>query len=261
MSVLPMSGDMPWTCSILVVLLCLAACARPAAVTLPTTSADVLVIPGCPTLDDGTVSRCQWRRALWAAELVGAGRADTVIVSGSAVHNRFGEAEGLAAALVALGVPAQRVVTETQALHTDENIAYSLHLASALGCSSVMVAGEGGFQTNGICSMARRWGWPCIVAPPPRRSIHARLEAGVPVVQVAGEDAATWRSGRDREVAWARAEGRPARPRSPFKYLGMAVLGESGAAVPIPRPPVPEPSLAADAPRCAGPGRDASADR
>ncbi len=225
-------------------LLLLVACPRPPEPTLPATTADVLVIPGCPSGDDGVVSRCQWRRAVWAAQLLREGAAGRVIASGSSVHNRFFESEGLAAAMAELGVPRDRIHTETQALHTDENIAYALHIADRLGCESVMVAAEGRFQTRGMCEMARRWGWTCTEAPPPRRWVHDRLEAGVPELRTEGEPPASWVPWREREVARARAEGRSARSASPFRYLGMAARGQSGATVPMPAPPHPEPTLA-----------------
>jgi hypothetical protein len=31
---------------------------------------DVVIIPGCPSEDDGSLSRCQMSRALWAARLI-----------------------------------------------------------------------------------------------------------------------------------------------------------------------------------------------
>ncbi len=226
--------------------LLLGACVRAPEPALPAVAADVLVVPGCPSEDDGVVSRCQWRRAVWAAELVRQGRAGRVIASGSSVHNRFFESEGIAAALVALGVPRNRVHTETQALHTDENIAYALHMASRLGCGTVMVAAEGRFQTRGMCSMARRWGWTCTAAPPPRRWVHERLEEGYPELRTEGEPASEWVPWREREQARARAEGTPTRTLSPFRYLSMAARGETGGHVPMPAPPEPEPTLTDD---------------
>ncbi|MCP4871413.1 MAG: YdcF family protein [Proteobacteria bacterium] len=223
-----------------------AGCARPASPSLPAASADVIVVPGCPSLEDGTVSRCQWRRATWAAELMAQGLGKRVITSGSNVHNRFFESAGIAAALVELGVPAEVISTETQALHTDENIAYALHIADALGCTSVMVAAEGRFQTEGMCAMARRWGWDCTAASPPRWWVRDRLEAGCPAVKTEGEPASSWVPWREREAARAAAEGTRLRPLSPFRYASMAARGERGETVPMPEPPVPEPTLSPD---------------
>jgi len=225
-------------------LLLLVACVPPSSeLALPDAIADVLVVPGCPSGDDGVVSRCQWRRATWAAALVERGLAGRVIASGSSVHNRFYEAEGIAAALVALGVPADRVWTETQALHTDENIAYSLRIAEQRGCRTVAVAAEGRFQTRGMCEMARRWGWTCVEAAPPRRWVHERLEAGVPEVRTEGEPVEAWVPWRERERARADRSGASVRTLSPFRYADMAARGRRGEAVPMPTPPRDEPTL------------------
>ncbi len=82
------------------------------------------MLPGCPAHAYGTVSECQSRRARWAAELSHAGSVDNFVTSGAAVYTPHVEAEALALAMVHLGVPADRIVLETQARHTDENAAY-----------------------------------------------------------------------------------------------------------------------------------------
>ena len=219
---------------------------RSAPAPLPGQQVDVLLVPGCPSLDGGVVSPCQWRRAIWAARLFRQGLAARVIASGSAVHNRWYESEGIAAALVSLGVPASRIATETQALHTDENAAYALWIAEAMGCRSVMVAAEGPFQTRGMCEMARRWGWSCVEAPPDEAWIREELSRGVPELRTDPEPKESWVHWRRREVARSRAEGREVRGASMARYLSMAARGSSGREVPQPRPPVPEPTLAAD---------------
>src|SRR6478736_10236582 len=90
---------------------------------------DAVVVPGCPSELDGSLSRCQMARAVWAARLWERGWARNFITSGSAVYTPFVEAEALAAALVALGVPPDRIWLEPNALHTDENMVYSLQIA------------------------------------------------------------------------------------------------------------------------------------
>ncbi len=227
--------------------LLLAGCAAgPAPAGLPGQAADVLLVPGCPSEAGGVVSSCQWRRAIWAARLFEQGLVGQVITSGSAVHNRWYESEGIAAALVALGVPADRVTTETQALHTDENAAYALRIAEAMGCSSVMVAAEGRFQTWGMCEMARRWGWSCLEAPPDEAWVRARLAEGVPELRTEPEPEETWVHWRRRELERARAEGRAVRGGSMLRYQAMARRGRTGKEVPQPRPPVPEPTFPED---------------
>src|SRR5262245_51352872 len=113
---------------------------------------DVVVIPGCPTEDDGTPSRCQLARALWGAELW----TRAFITSGAAVHTPWVEAETIAALMAAAGVPADRIFVETNALHTDENMFYSLHLARRLGFARVAVASNRAHARGG-CMMMVDW--------------------------------------------------------------------------------------------------------
>jgi hypothetical protein len=104
---------------------------------------DVLIVPGCPSREDGHVSSCQWKRAFWAAELYHGGAVLNLVVSGAAVYNPYSEAEALAASLRYLGVPEDRIVLETQARHTDENAAYSLEICQDRGWESIAVASSG----------------------------------------------------------------------------------------------------------------------
>src|SRR3954467_14171611 len=77
---------------------------------------DVVIVPGCPSLDDGAMSPCQMSRAVWASILWKRGVASSFITSGSAVHSPYVEAEALAAGMVALGVPPERIWLEPNAL-------------------------------------------------------------------------------------------------------------------------------------------------
>ncbi len=204
-------------------------------------SFDVVIVPGCPSNPDGTVSVCQWRRAVWLAHLFEQGVAERAITSGSAVHNAFVESQGIRAGAVALGVPAEAIATETQALHTDENMAYSLHIAASLGYGPVAVATEG-LQARGMCSMAEHWGVACTELALDERLVRARLSEGLPTVRT--DPVAEFRSVRERELEIARLRGEKRRAPSWLRYGQMARRGRSGQDVPIPRPLVPEPSLA-----------------
>lgn len=121
---------------------------------------DAAIVLGCPTLPDGHLSRCQVSRAVWAAELYRRGVVDRFITSGSAVHTPWVEAEALAAAMEALGVPADHIYLETEALHTDENIYNGLRLADSLGLRRVAVVSNKG-HAAWACRMADDWKRPC----------------------------------------------------------------------------------------------------
>jgi uncharacterized SAM-binding protein YcdF (DUF218 family) len=121
---------------------------------------DAVIIPGCPSEDDGSLSLCQMSRAVWAALLWQHGHAGAFIASGAAVHSRYVEAEALAAGMAALGVPADRIWLEPKALHTDENMYYSLQIARALGFHRLAVASQKG-HAAWSCRMLEDWGQSC----------------------------------------------------------------------------------------------------
>lgn len=118
---------------------------------------DAVIVPGCPSEDDGSLSPCQMSRAVWAAILWQRGLAGAFITSGAAVHSPYVEADALATAMAALGVPADRIWIEPNALHTDENMYYSLQIARALGFRTLAVASQKG-HAAWSCRMLEDWG-------------------------------------------------------------------------------------------------------
>jgi hypothetical protein len=141
-------------------MLALAGCARYEVASLPPASFDAVIVPGCPSEDDGSLSPCQMSRAAWAAILWQRGVATHFITSGAAVHTRYVEAEAIAAGMTALGVPADRILIEPNALHTDENMYFSLRIARARGFHTLAVASQKGHAAWG-CHMLIDWGQSC----------------------------------------------------------------------------------------------------
>ncbi len=121
---------------------------------------DAIIIPGCPSEDDGAPSRCQLGQAGNAAVLWRDGWTRNFIVSGGAVHTPYVEAEAIARLMTALGVPAARIVLERDALHSDENVYYSLLLARQLGYDRLAVASFGPIA-GWLCSFMDSWGGKC----------------------------------------------------------------------------------------------------
>jgi hypothetical protein len=103
---------------------------------------DGILVLGCPNEEDGTPSACQTERADFAVALRDAGYGDRFITSGGAVHNAYVEADTLRDLLVERGVPADRIATETQAEHTDENFYYSVAIMKAEGWRSAVVVSD-----------------------------------------------------------------------------------------------------------------------
>ena len=204
----------------------------------PTTRFDAVIIPGCPSEEDGSLSACQMSRAAWAAILWQRGVAGAFITSGAAVHSRYVEADAIAAGMVALGVPADRIWLEPNALHTDENMYFSLRIARALGFHRVAVASQKG-HAAWSCRMLEDWGltscgafsvdMDAVLASHPLQRLHG----------VHTDPMRDWQPLVERERAIARASGRH-RPPSYFLYpmLGwLRINGERWIPYAPPGPP------------------------
>lgn len=114
---------------------------------------DALIVLGCPSNDDGTASPCQTERADIAVALQAAGYGDHYIVSGTAAHNDFVEAEALRDLLLARGVTPDAIELEPLAEHTDENLYFSSQIMLARGFRSALVISDGAGQLlyNALC--------------------------------------------------------------------------------------------------------------
>ncbi len=188
---------------------------------------DAVIVPGCPSKPSGALSECQARRAAWAAILWERGLARYFITSGSAVHSPFVEADVLAAAMTALGVPADRIYLDRDALHTDENMYNSMRIAARLGLSHLAVASDLG-QASGGCSMITGWQGRCTPLNVERRPTYAKLEAAEARLRlVRTPPVAPWRGLQERERARERLTGRK-RPPSALLYPWMWTLRVSG---------------------------------
>jgi hypothetical protein len=191
----------------------------------PAAPFDAVVVPGCPSEADGALSRCQMARALWAARLWDLGWAHHFIVSGAAVHSPYVEAEALAEALAALGVPSERIYLEPNALHTDENMYYSLQIARALGFARVAVAGDG---ARWDCRMLLDWGQPCRAFSTDLDWVRARHRAVAGMLErVRTPPVARFVPLDEREREIARLTGRH-RPPSYLLYLSLGLLRLNG---------------------------------
>ena len=211
----------------------------------PAQRVDVVVVPGCPPAADGSLSPCLARRVLWAAHLWSRQLTHRFITSGGAAYNRYVEAEAMAAGLVALGVPAERIWLEQQSLHTDENMYYSRRIMLQLGLTSVAVASVQSHASGG-CSFLESWGQPCTAAGMDNELVDARLAdpryamplARVRVLPVTDPD---WLPVRELEARRAE-KGGPTRPSSFWLYLWAPVRRLFGTPW-SPLPPRDEPPL------------------
>jgi uncharacterized SAM-binding protein YcdF (DUF218 family) len=200
---------------------------------------DAVIVPGCPSTDDGRLTRCQIERAIWASLLYRRGDVKHLIVSGAAVHSPYVEAEALAEALAALGVPPERIYLEPNALHTDENMYFSLGIAERLGFRSLAVVSQGGHASFG-CLMLSDWGRTCSAIPTDRAQVIARhREVRQRLDEIRSRPQRLWMPLVEREKK-RMASGWPRRPPSYLYYPYLALRRLNGEIV---RPKAPPPQI------------------
>ncbi|MBP9153051.1 MAG: YdcF family protein [Flavobacteriales bacterium] len=116
---------------------------------------DAIIIPGYPFNPDGEMNVIYKMRLHWAYKLYSEGVAKNIIVSGSAVHSPYIEAEIFALYLKEMGVNADHLIIENRAEHSLENVFYSLELAKQRGFKKVAVATDL-FQSGMIQILGRK---------------------------------------------------------------------------------------------------------
>lgn len=190
---------------------------------------DAVIVPGCPSEEDGSLTRCQLGRAGLAAILWRNGEVQDFIVSGGAVHSPYVEAVAIAQAMVVLGVPAARIVIEGNAFHTDENMYFSLQLARLLGAKRLAVASSEGHAAGG-CRMLSDWGpETCAALPMDEAALAAFLPPFLPRLQVVrAPRVPQWQEMEAREEVRSARTGQE-RPPSYLLYPLLSVLRCNGA--------------------------------
>jgi hypothetical protein len=204
---------------------------------------DVLVVPGCPTAEDGSIGRCLAARVAWAERLHREGVADNIIVTGGAVYTPWVEAEVMAAALAELGVPADSIWLETHALHTDENMYNAMLIAQAQGWDTFAVASHLPHART-ACRQLESWGSECtpktMDMPYVWKAIPQQQER-LDVLDVAPVQ--DWVDLETRELARAAENESAPRPSSFVLYRLQALHGLLGVEASLPyRPALTEPT-------------------
>jgi hypothetical protein len=189
---------------------------------------DVLVVPGCPTAEDGAIGRCLASRVAWAERLYREGVADNIITTGGAVYTPWVEAEVMAAALTELGVPADRIWIESHALHTDENMYNAMLIAQEQGWESFAVASHHPHART-ACRQLESWGAECS----PKTMDMPYVWRAVPqqaddLAQLDVSPVADWVDLETRELARAAETGDERRPSSFVLYRLQALHGLLG---------------------------------
>ncbi len=199
---------------------------------------DVVIVPGCPNEADGRASGCQIERARYAALLWERRMASRFITSGSAVHSPWVEADTIAELMVALGVPAERILLERDALHTDENMYYSLRIARRIGARTLGVSSQAGHARAG-CAFISGWGQPCTSLPVDRAAARARAavtDAALRALRFERDPGFVELGERERSAA--EREHRRRRPASFLVYAAAALMSLNGEVwMPLAQPP------------------------
>jgi uncharacterized SAM-binding protein YcdF (DUF218 family) len=100
---------------------------------------DVIIVPGYP-FDAPSHKELFSIRVHWAKALYDRGIAKNIIFSGAAVHTPYIEGKIMKIFADSLGIPANNVFEETEALHSNQNITKGKKLAKKLGFKKIAVA-------------------------------------------------------------------------------------------------------------------------
>lgn len=100
---------------------------------------DAIIVLGTPADSDGNPTPEQLARVTEGVREYERGVASKLILTGGPAHNRFVEAEVMANAAAAQGIPPSAILVETRAKDTIQNACYSAHLMKMHGWSSAEV--------------------------------------------------------------------------------------------------------------------------
>lgn len=100
---------------------------------------DAIIVLGYPATEDGNPSPRELASVNEAVREYEGGVAPRLIFTGAAVANQFVEAQVMARAAEAQGIPAEAILTETEARDTSQNACYAVRLLKAHGWDSAEV--------------------------------------------------------------------------------------------------------------------------
>lgn len=100
---------------------------------------DAIIVPGYP-FEGNNWHDIMRTRVYWSKYLLEKGYATHVIYSGSAVYSPYIESVVMKLYAIGLGIPANKIFTETRAEHSTENLIYSYRLARAQGFKKIALA-------------------------------------------------------------------------------------------------------------------------
>lgn len=111
----------------------------PAAPTMQDCSYELGIVLGCPSMEDGSVSRTQKSRMNKAIQLYQAGRIKRLLISGAGVRNTFIEADVMAAYALEKKIPSSAILLEKEAMNTYDNLKNAYEICEQQHITSVVV--------------------------------------------------------------------------------------------------------------------------
>ena len=115
---------------------------------------DVIIVPGVP-FDGNEWSPIMKGRVLWALYLIDKGIAKNVIFSGGAVYTPYVEGKIMALYAEAMGMPKDRIIIESKAEHSTENVYNSYWIAKDKGYKKIALATDP-YQSNLLTGFTKR---------------------------------------------------------------------------------------------------------
>lgn len=100
---------------------------------------DICIVLGCPTKDDGSISRMQKSRMDKAIRLYREGKIKKLLISGAGVKNNFVEADVMTAYALSCGVTPTDIIKEKKARNTYDNLRFAKALCDMHHVQHVVV--------------------------------------------------------------------------------------------------------------------------
>lgn len=100
---------------------------------------DACLVLGCPTREDGKISRMQRSRMKKAIQLYREHKTQVIIISGSNVRNKYNEADIMGAFAIQNGISQEVILYEHKAKNTYENLMYTKLICKQKKLESLIV--------------------------------------------------------------------------------------------------------------------------
>jgi uncharacterized SAM-binding protein YcdF (DUF218 family) len=128
---------------------------------------DVLILLGTPADSDGNPTPAELARVIEGVHEYERGVAPRLILTGGAAHNRFVEAQVMAQAAHAQGIPESALFVEQQAMDTIQNACYAVRIMKAHGWHSAeVISGATHLPRAGLIFSRLPLEWRTRAAPP-----------------------------------------------------------------------------------------------